>query len=248
MSRNARKKSATDIYHIMLRGINKQKIFEKADDYKKMMQILNYCKEKSGFELFAYCFMPNHIHLLIKVGSEPLETIFRRFGAKYVYWFNTKYSRTGHLFQDRFKSEAVDNDEYFFMVLRYIHNNPVNAGMTKKPDEYVFSSYNDYINSCGITDRSKAMSMMTVKEFIRYHKEENKNTFLDISETSRVRLTNESAEEIICSTLNSYSIRDWEMLPNGEKHRIIKELKEKGVSIRQITALTGEKYSFVQKS
>lgn len=124
MPRQARKRSNTQIYHVMLRGINQQQIFEDNEDYAKFIQVIRDCKSLSGFQLFAYCLMGNHIHLLLKETNEPIEQIFRRIGSRYVYWYNVKYRRVGHLFQDRFKSEPIETNEYFLTVLRYIHQNP----------------------------------------------------------------------------------------------------------------------------
>ena len=128
MPRTARTKSESGIYHVMLRGINQQVIFKDEEDNRKFLEVLNDCKAVSGYKLFAYCLMGNHIHLLIKVEKEDLEQIFKRIGGRFVYWYNGKYSRGGHLFQDRYKSEPVETDEYFLAVLRYIHQNPVKAG------------------------------------------------------------------------------------------------------------------------
>ena len=95
MPRRARKKSDSGTYHIMLRGINKQQIFEEKEDYEKFLEVLKSCKAISEFKLYAYCLMGNHIHLLIKEGKESLETIFKRIGGKFVYWYNVKYQRVG---------------------------------------------------------------------------------------------------------------------------------------------------------
>ena len=139
MPRQARKKSESGIYHVMLRGINQQQIFEDSEDCDKFIQILQECKAVSGFKLFAYCLMGNHIHLLIKPEKEPLEQVFKRIGGRYVYWYNVKYQRVGHLFQDRFKSEPVEDDSYFLTVIRYIHQNPVKAGLCKNIKDYKYS-------------------------------------------------------------------------------------------------------------
>ena len=125
MPRKSRAKSENGIYHIMLRGINKQIIFEDEEDNKKFLEVLKECKDICDFKLFAYCLMGNHIHLLLKVEKEELEQIFKRIGARFVYWYNLKYKRSGHLFQDRFKSEPINDDNYFLNVLHYIHQNPV---------------------------------------------------------------------------------------------------------------------------
>ena len=132
MSRRARQRSGTDIYHVILRGINRQQIFYDEEDYDYFIRLLNRFQKVSQYEVYAYCLMGNHIHLLIKVHQESLGTIFQRIGASFVYWYNLKYQRVGHLFQDRFKSEPVENERYFLTVMRYIFRNPVKAGIPVK--------------------------------------------------------------------------------------------------------------------
>ena len=110
MPRQARRKSESGIYHVMLRGINKQVIFEDEEDSLKFLETLKNYKAISGYKIFAYCLMSNHIHLLLKVEKENLDLIIKRIASSYVYWYNWKYHRSGHLFQDRFKSEPVEDD------------------------------------------------------------------------------------------------------------------------------------------
>ena len=136
MPRQARRKSESGIYHILLRGINRQQIFEDIEDFEKFLEVLKDCKAISDYKLFAYCLMSNHVHLLIKEEKEPIEQIMKRIATRFVYWYNIKYQRVGHLFQDRFKSEPVENDAYFMTVIRYIHQNPLKAGFHRR--EYRF--------------------------------------------------------------------------------------------------------------
>ena len=107
MPRGSRKRSSSGVYHIMLRGINREQIFKDEEDYDKFLEMLVKYREECGCHLYGYCLMPNHVHLVLQEGKKPLETIMRRLGARFVYWYNAKYARTGHLFQDRFKSEPV---------------------------------------------------------------------------------------------------------------------------------------------
>jgi len=131
MARQIRKKSGTGIYHVMLRGINRQDIFEDDEDYLQMVSILRGQSERydekglrlSSFCIFyAYCLMSNHLHLLIQEREDSVSNIVKRIGVTYAHYFNKKYERNGHLFQDRFRSEPVDNIEYFVTLLRYIHH------------------------------------------------------------------------------------------------------------------------------
>ena len=117
----------------MLRENEQRQVFKDAEDNERFLEMLSACKTASGFEVYAYCLMGNHLYLLIRTdeSGDPLSRIFRRLGAQYVYWYNGKYERVGHLFQDRFRSEPVEDDAYLLSVLRYIHQNPVKAGIVQ---------------------------------------------------------------------------------------------------------------------
>ena len=95
---------------------------------------------------YAYCLMSNHMHLLIQERDEPLSDVIKRIGVSYAHYFNKKYERNGHLFQDRFRSEPVDSIEYFVVLLRYIHQNPLKAGIVERTEYYHWSSWKEYEN------------------------------------------------------------------------------------------------------
>lgn len=143
MPRHAREKSSTGIYHIMVRGINRQDIFHSEEDHQRYLDILLKIKREEDVEIWGYCLMSNHLHLLIREET-ALSKIMKRVGSSYAYWYNWKYHRSGHLFQDRFKSEKIETDAYLMTVIRYIHQNPIKAGMVSKPEEYRWSSCRDY--------------------------------------------------------------------------------------------------------
>ena len=152
MPRKAREKSSTGIYHVVLRGINRQIIFEEDEDYQKLLQTLQEYKETSGYEIYGYCFMSNHIHLLIKEGEEDLGIVFRRIGARYVYWYNWKYNRRGHLFQDRYKSEAVENrtqgDGSFVLIYILPYGKITACGGVKCQEEHGKKAAPEFIMLC----------------------------------------------------------------------------------------------------
>lgn len=248
MPRQARKKSEAGIYHIMLRGINQQQIFEDDNDSDKFVQVLKDCKEISGFKLFAYCLMGNHIHLLIKPENEPLEQIFRRIGSRYVYWYNIKYQRVGHLFQDRYKSEPVDTDEYFFTVIRYIHQNPVKAGLCKQNKDWKYSSYNEYINKPYLIDSDFVFEMISKEDFIKFNEETVNDICLDVNTSSTIRLTDEQAKAIILKYSKCDSASKFQDLPSTDKKKLLLLFYENGVSIRQMSRLTGTSKGFVERA
>jgi REP element-mobilizing transposase RayT len=186
MPRSLRKLSKTGIYHVILRGINRQDIFLDDEDFASAIENLEKCKPgickttwidgkqtaviEGSFKLYGYCLMTNHIHLLVKsIASEgnevPADTdnlsiAIKRFAGSYAQNYNFKYQRCGALFQDRFRSEPVEDEAYFLTVMRYIHQNPLKAGITNDLSDYQWSSYKDYQHQSGITDRGLACKLL----------------------------------------------------------------------------------------
>ena len=243
MARQARQRSNTGTYHVLLRGINHQTIFEDQEDREKFIEVLRESQKSSGYILYAYCLMDNHIHLLMKEGGEELGNSFKRIGARYVYWYNWKYERRGHLFQDRFKSEIVENDEYFMVATRYIHQNPLKAGLIARIEDYKWSSYKEYIGKPFICDIDFGLDMISTsrKNAIQLFKEfnsiENKDTCLEYDEN--IRLTDSEAREIITKISNTNNHSDAVHLEKDKRTKLIKESREMGVSMRQLSRLTG---------
>ena len=265
MPRTAREPSNTGIYHVILRGINQQNIFEDDEDKQKFILILREMKEQCGFSLYAYALMSNHVHLLIKVGEQPLEHIFKRIGGKYVFWFNKKYQRTGHLFQDRFKSEPVEDDEYLLTVICYIHYNPPRGGLC--PDlNYKYSSYADYLPGTGdgslsrqkttekpgqrpfgtenrplsqaITDTDFPLQTFGAEKFFDFHKSPVSTPCLEIA-TPNFGMTDEAAGRLICRLCGAASVADFQKLPYETQKNTVKTVHAKGASFRQLNRLTG---------
>lgn len=231
--------SESGIYHVILRGVNRQAIFEDDEDSEQFLDILEGCKAVSGFEVLAYCLMGNHVHLLMRVGKEPLSTIFRRIASKYVYWFNVKYDRVGHLFQERFKSEPVEDDAYLATVMRYIHNNPVKAGICQAPEEYPLSSYRDYLGARGLTDTALALSLMPLPQLVEFTRRPNEDECLDVPGRARVRFTDADARRIMGDVAGCSSVGDFQSLGGDEQRRAVRMMIEVGLSIRQVSRITG---------
>lgn len=248
--RVAREKSSTGIYHVILRGINGQIIFEDDEDFQRLLETLKNCQIKSEFEIYAYCLMSNHIHLLMKEEKEELGIVFRRIGASYVYWYNLKYSRRGHLFQDRYKSEVVELEEYFLTVLRYIHQNPLKAGIVTEVADYPWSSYKEYIGKPWICntefvlnlfsqDRKKAKAL-----FKEFNLQENKDQCLEFNQTKR--FNDFEATDFIKSIAGVKSPQEIQKFEKGKRDEVIKKCKRQGLSIRQLERLTGVSFGVIR--
>ena len=247
MPRQARKKSESGIYHIMLRGINQQQIFEDSEDYEKFLQVLKEYKAISEYKVFAYCLMGNHIHLLLQERREPIEQIMKRIATRFVYWYNIKYRRVGHLFQDRFKSEPVEDDSYFLTVIRYIHQNPVKAGICRKPKDYKHSSYNEFIEKCNLVDCELVFEMISKEQFVVFNNEKNSDSCLDIEDKPLIKFTDEEAQRIIEKISECSNVSEFQALDIKLRDKYLKKFREKGLSIRQISRLTGISFNIVRK-
>ena len=116
-----RKISSLGIYHVIYRGINKQDVFEDAEDFERFLETLRKYQPICGFELLGYCLMSNHVHLIIKPGETPLGRIFQRVIPSFVYWYNRKYERVGSLFQSPFKSTPINSNDQLLTAVRDDH-------------------------------------------------------------------------------------------------------------------------------
>ena len=238
--RIARKISSTNIYHAMIRGINRQNIFEEDDDRICFMKILGYCKEISGFKLYAFVLMDNHIHLLIEPSGEPLNTVFSRIETRYAKWFNQKYQRTGYLFQNRFRSEAVETDQYFMTVLRYILQNPMKAGMENRPGSYRWSSYAAYEKGKGaVTDTQYAIDLFGGREILmEYLTQGNDDSVLDEEEFDRL-LRDDKARETMLRITQCTSASAFQQLDRTLRKEYATKMYQSGLSLGQISRMTG---------
>jgi putative transposase len=252
MPRQARKKSKTEIYHIILRGINRQILFEDYEDKEKFIDIIAQYKQKSEYKVLGYCLMDNHVHLLIKEGKEGMDHSMKRIGVSYVYWYNSKYKRTGHLFQDRYKSEPVEDDGYLLMVLRYIHQNPLKAQMVHDIAAYKWSSYNEYIGQPQITDTDLVLGLFSedkqrVKEYFSENLTVTEGKVLEVEETSR--LIDEEARVIIENAISPRTLNEVRLAEKSKRNEILNNLKQlNGLSIRQIARITGFTVNIVAKA
>lgn len=240
MPRQARKESISGIYHIMLRGINRQTIFHDNADRSFFLTVLKKYKETSGFRIHAFCLMPNHIHLLMETEEEPLETIFKRVGVSYAGWYNKKYERVGHLFQDRFRSENVETTQYYMTVLRYILQNPTKAGMEERPGTYRWSSYLAYEKGKGsLTDTEYALEVFGSREsLIGFVQTPSKDVALDEEQFDR-RLREEYEKEVMVQITGCESVSEFQQLEKSARKTFVTELYRSGLSTGQISRLTG---------
>lgn len=132
-------------YHVILRGNGKQDIFFDDQDRYRFYLLLQEGVERFRHRIYAFCLMTNHIHLVLQVQDIPLSRIMQNLAFRYTRWVNWRHGRSGHLFQGRYKAVLVDGDAYLLELVRYVHLNPVRAGMAETAAEYSWSGHRAYI-------------------------------------------------------------------------------------------------------
>ncbi|MCL2234635.1 MAG: transposase [Firmicutes bacterium] len=240
MPRLERETSQLGIYHIVLRSINRQTIFFDDEDGYIFLDKVKTTKEKFPYELFAYCFMRDHIHLLIKEVDAPISKIIQNILATYVFWYNKKYERQGNLFQSRFKSEAIEETKDILFCSRYIHQHPVRPGA--KLDEYKWSSYHSYINEIrDVVNKDYLLTVFDSKEkFIDFMNQREQKTFIEFY--SKVPLSDKRLKELAIEICTHYNVemQSLHTLPDETLKELLATVKTiPGSSLRQIAKVLG---------
>jgi putative transposase len=134
------------VYHLYNRGVNRANIFSTAENYRYLLRQVKDVQTDIPVTIFAYCLMPNHYHFVIRQdGDVSLSEFIGRLFKRYTQAYNRQQRRTGPLFAGRFRSIHVDADEYLIHLARYVHLNPVEAGLCRYPQEWPYSNYLEWI-------------------------------------------------------------------------------------------------------
>ena len=257
MVRHARQRSESCVYHVVLRGINRQDIFNDGEDYIRFLETLAKKKAEDQFEVYGYCLMSNHIHLLIREKNDHISRIMSRIGTSYAWWYNRKYDRSGHVFQGRYGSECVEGDSYLLTVIRYIHNNPVKAKIVSSVQDYRWSSIHSYYGKsdypAALADPDFILGMIhekraeAIKGFREFMRQENDDHCLD--DQVKLRKTDEEVKAEIDSLMNGEPLSKLLGLEKTARKEILQKIKRsEGVTQRQIARVTGLNQSVIFKA
>jgi REP element-mobilizing transposase RayT len=150
------------LYHVIARGNHRQPIFLDDGDYEAYLWRLAQYRNRYGLALYAYCLMPNHLHLLVQTSDVPLAKFMQGLQQSYTLRFNRAYGKVGHLFQGRYKAIVCERDEYLVTLVRYIHLNPVRARLVDDPAAYPYSGHRAYMSrdDGGLVDRGPVLALL----------------------------------------------------------------------------------------
>ncbi|WP_422485961.1 transposase [Gudongella sp. DL1XJH-153] len=243
MARLSREVSPTGYYHIMMRGINKEMIFKNNFDKKNFLSLIE-TKFEEDVLIVAFCIMDNHVHIILKGELDDISLSLRRINTSFAMRINRSLDRVGHVFQDRYKSEIIHNEAHLLCATRYVHNNPVKAGIIKSPQQYDWSSYSHFLQGkSNLLDSGEIERIMksigSNKQFQDFHKLEDEIRFIDTKEELD-RLEYSRAQRIIHDyhknkvEIDSQSIRR----NSDEMDQLIGMLLENtNLSIRKVSEL-----------
>ena len=253
----------------MLRGINRQNVFLDNNDCDSMISAMREAQvvrmpngqilHAENCTYYAYCILHNHIHILVREGKLDISTIMKRIENRFVFIYNTKYDRVGHLFQDRFRSEPVEDEEYFRTLLRYIHRNPVKAMEANRPEDYIYSSWREYLQwklgKVSPTDADqldlgplvpgyaricavdKVIDRFGYEELVEFVNVDVDDCCMDMDSEMR-RMSDAEAAEHLCDISGMEHIEYFKQLDIEWQVRYLKELVQRGASIRQASRLS----------
>ena len=236
MPRHARTLAESGIYHVILRGVNRDALFIDNVDYARFLHALALTKEASGCSVLAYCLMPNHVHLVLRVNDEPLSSVMKRLGVRYVGWFNRRYGRVGHLFQDRFKSKPVETDEYLGTVLHYVWNNPVAAGLVASPEDYQWSSRS--VRGASELVDEELLATLVPQEILNARDLARPVQSITAAAEER-RLLDNPASELLHLRYRVTQPDEFVELSLRDQRRAIAELRTRSISYARIAVATG---------
>jgi len=157
-------------YHIMCRGNHRHNIYRDDEDRQVYLYIVRQVMESRPFTLLSYCLMTNHVHLQIETKDIAPGPIMKVLNMKYAIFFNKKYHFVGQLMQGRYRSEVIETDRHQLEISRYIHLNPVKAGMVSHPAQYSWSSYAEYMGQVpnGLCQPEKILQYFSPPRIKRY--------------------------------------------------------------------------------
>ncbi|MCR5533971.1 MAG: transposase [Bacteroidaceae bacterium] len=264
MPRQPRLYSGTGIYHVMLRGINHQNIFEDKEDYYQFLSTLDKMRimyDDEGLPsiinctYYAFCLMSNHIHLLIREREETIGDTIKRIAGSYAYYYNRKYGRDGHLFKERFKSEPVNDLAYFTILMRYIHQNPMKAGIVTNVSDYEYSSWAEYegrvnpvIQLCNTQAVLRRIPFEELQAWVNDPLPDDM-CFLEenLSEKPSKALTDDVIWQMIARMTGTSNPTDFQRLEKEIQREALRKLRKDGATVRQLQRLTGIGRGLIQR-
>ena len=246
MPRCARRVSESGYYHVMLRGNGRQVIFEDDADRRAFLEALGEAMSSRGIEIVAWCLMSNHVHLLLADPGGRLSDAIHAMTTSYAGHFNRRSGHVGSVFAGRFKSVPVEDDAQLLAAVRYIHDNPVKAGICAVPDEYPWSSYHEYVGEPWIASVETVLDLVGGIDRFECFSLAPRPTGYCFRPGARV--PEEDAADVARAAIYPVALADVKTLDGEERVRVLSLMRDAGLSVRQVERLTGVGRYAIEKS
>ncbi len=240
MAKTARRQSESGMYHVVTRGVGRQLTFEDDVDRRGFFHLVERIALEERIEVFAWCLMSNHVHLVVRSELKDLSRFMLRVISVYVRDYNERHRRVGPLFQHPFWSDPILTDERMLATVRYVHQNPLKPGLAPTCGAYRWSSYREYLGSPTVSNVDFMLSLLGgVEQFRRFHEEfDDPHDFLDVDNV-RIRRTYDEAIALAHALIGADSISNVGSLPKLERDGCLRLLKDNGLTHQQIVLMTG---------
>jgi len=230
----------TTIFHIIVQGINREYIFEKKEYIEKYLCLLKFNNNVKYFKILAYCIMSNHAHILIYTESiSEMSKKMQKINTSYARFYNKQKKRVGYVFRDRYFTQPIFSEIQLFNCISYIHYNPVKANMVIEPNQYKYSTYNDYIKKQEIIDNEALkLTYGQGKDYLEMFYEMHKNID-NIEDIKEIEVEYMSCEDIILEHRKMTGMKLSEIINSKILCKeLVVDLKYKaGMSLREISAI-----------
>ena len=244
MSRQPRSQSISGYYHVILRGNNRQILFENRKDAHVFLALLKKYRVITSIDLLAYCLMDNHVHLLICDKDDCMSDFMHRVEVAYTLYFRESHEYTGHLFQGRYKSIAIVDERQLVAAFRYILLNPEKAGIASAT-EYRWNSYHEYDKTDAISSPGIIRKMIGNKDSLTSFLYSDYDA--EYYATSGKRINDADAITILKKLSGLTDVFELSGLNPQTRNRILRDALKRGVSIRQLSRITGVGKGVIQK-
>lgn len=246
MARGPRKRCESNVYHVVVRGVGRQRIFEDDADRRAFVDLLFSAARKQGVDVPAWCLMDNHVHMLLTADLDCVSKAMRSLETQYAQLFNSTHGHVGHVFQGRFKSVPVEDDPQLMAAVRYIHRNPVAAGLARDCGDWRWSSYLSYAKEPWDDADCVRGAFGTRAAFVSFHAEGEDDEGDPGHAEPRRRCGDSEALDLLNRTCGGAEALV--VMGKVERDASIRRLKMSGLSVRQIERLTGIGRSIIQRA
>lgn len=229
MGRAWREEYSGGIYHVIARGNNKEYIFNESIDKGYFIKLLKGNMEGMSYRIYGYVLMDNHYHLILQVFNKKLQEIMHQINNKYSKYFNYKFKRVGHVFQGRYKAVLVQDERYLISLLRYVHQNPVKAGMCNRVEEYRWSSDAFYrTNNDQFINIDTALDMLSNDRGEAISKYKEYMRLVEEMDYDNVKVIGDEAYQLLCSSKKKMEQKkrlDEILIEQGKNQKIYEQIK-----------------------